>query len=1035
MNALVGLFIRNSVAANMLMLLILAAGAVALMDVRIEGFPRLPPDTVEITVVQVGASAQQIEESVTRSLEEALEGLPGAKTVSSISAQGYATVYVQRQDHYELERLIEDVKLRIDNITTLPSLAERPQVRRAEFNYPALIVQVYGNVGPHELQKSATMLKQRLLARPEIAQLNQWGLKQREIIIEIPPETLKSYQLTLDDIAQLVQQSSLEYRTGELKGQAGRVQVRSDNLARDVRQLEAIPVFRGAQVGVVTLADIATIRDGFEDQEVLVEFQGQQAIGFEAVIGSDGNLLALSQAVDDVIAQSSDILNGHVQATVWANQSGFAQERISMLSTNAWQGLILVFLVLALFLNAKLAFWVALGIPVALAGTVAVMSSSVFNYSLNDITTFGMILVLGILVDDAVVGESVFDARGRLPDPIKGTEQGVHQVMMPTLFGVLTTIAAFYPMTVFTDPLGQAFGSFAVVVIVALVFSLIESKFILPSHLAQSSIGDGSQSRFGLVRRFAALQRALNNGLQGFIGRCYRPVLEFCLAHRWQTIAVFFIVGYLVSSLVSLGLIRATFFPDIPGNIITVTMETDGRIHHDQTVANARAIVAAAEQLNQRWGEEFSLDRPPIEKLMVAVVGASSTEIYAELTPPNSRPLATLEIVDQWRQATGELEGAVKLEFSGVIDAVGGFELDLFGPGGEELLPAATAVIDQLNAIPGVVSAWSNVQSGKPELRLTLNENGIALGLDTQMLTRQVSNAYGGVEIQRFQRGSDEVKTYARFPEQNRNTLNDLYELEILLPNDSWVPLLSVATVESHYVPHWSWRKDFQAGASIQASIDKSVTSAPKVYQALMSNLEEWSKSHSHIVLEPAGELQQEDEISDSLWKALIISCLLIYILMAIPLKSYWQPLIIMSVVPFGFVGAALGHALIGIPLSLLSFFGMLALAGIVVNDSLVLISRINLEKRAGNEAAVMSAACSRFRPILLTTITTVVGLAPIILESSEQAQYLIPAAVSLAFGEVFATMITLVLVPILASYGTQQILTKQASPSRSAHS
>lgn len=1026
MENLLNSFVRNPVAANMLMFLILAIGGVALVDMRIEGFPKIPPDTIEVTVVQIGASAQQVEESVTQSLEEVLEGLPGAKSVSSISAPGYATIYIKKLDDYKLDRLLEDVKLRIDNVTTLPLTAERPQVRRAEFNYPALIVQIFGNVGQEELQKTAVALKQRLLALPEVSQINQWGERIREISIEIPPETLKAYQLSLDDVAQIVQQNSVEYRTGELKSEAGRIQLRSDGLARDMTDLARIPVFVGESGSIVYLDDIAVIRDGFEDSDVIVEFQGEPAIGFEVAIGSDGNLLKLNDAVNAAIASSDDLLTGQIQAAIWANQSSFAEERLNMLSSNALQGLLLVFLVLSLFLNFKLAFWVAIGIPVALAGTIGVMGASYFNYSLNDITTFGMILVLGILVDDAVVvSESVYESRMKIDDPHIATRDGVERVLVPTVFGVLTTIAAFYPMTVLNDPLGKVFGSFAVIVIIALLFSLIESKLILPSHLAETELGDMRQSKLKALRYLALAQGWVDTILERFIRTLYRPLLEVSLAYRWQTLFCFFAVMYLVTSLVSTGVIRTTFFPEIPGSIITVKMETDSRIQYDKSVENSRRIVAAAKSLNKRWQDEYQLKTPPIEKVMLAVVGASSTEIYAELSSPQLRPIGTLEIVDAWRKATGQLEGVIKLEFSGSEQTAGGFQIDLFTSDSASLDSTVNHVLETLSDINGVKEVWSNIQSGKPELRLQLNERGMALGLDGEALTRQVSNAYGGVEIQRFQRGTDEVKTYARFPEGARNSLHDLYQHEILLPSGTWVPLLSVASIESHYVPRWLWRKNFQNGATISASIDKDVASSREIYLQLNTALATWQQANTHVRLVPAGELEQEGEMADTLWNALLISSVLIYVLLAVPLKSYWQPFIIMSVVPFGFMGAALGHLIIGIPLSVLSFFGMLALAGVVVNDSLVLISRINQERCDGNGNAVVDAACSRFRAIFLTTITTVIGLAPIIAETSEQAQYLIPAAVSVAFGLIFGTLITLILVPLLATFGSEKTVAK----------
>jgi multidrug efflux pump subunit AcrB len=1015
MRPIVSWFVYNPVAANMLMIMILFLGLLSAFHIRIEGFPKIPADTVEVSIVQIGASAQQMKESVTSSVEQALEGVPGAKRVSSISSNSASTLYIQKENYHSLNELLEEVRSRVDNITTLPLQAERPQVRRALFNYPALIVQIYGDVNQDELQKVARIIRQRLLAKSEISEISQWGERKKEISIELKPQTLRAYELDIADVAELVTNASLEYRTGELNINGTRIQVRADWQAKELRQFLSLPLFTDDNGGIVRLEDIATVVDGFADEDMKVTYQGVPAIGFEIKISQNGDLLKVNDAVVDVIKQADDILSHNIKADVWANQSQFASERLSMLQTNAWQGLALVFIMLSLFLHVRVAFWVAVGIPICIAGTLTVMDNYL-GYSLNDITTFGIIIVLGLLVDDAVVvGESVFSERQLGSDPQTAAIEGTDKVATATVFGVLTTIAAFFPMTMLDDPFGKVFGSFAVVVVVALFFSIIESKLILPSHLASVKVGGANGGFFSRVAK--TCQDKLNHYLSSFLVSIYKPLISFCVHNRWPFLIVFFSIFYFFSGLLSLGLIRTTFFPDIPSKIITVNLETDARLSHQLTLINAHKIVSAAEQLNQQWRSEFDLDGPPIEKLMMAAVGTSNAQIYAELSNIDSRPFTAMEILEKWRSSVDKLEGARKLTFTASEEAAGGFEVVFYANDQNSLQNAVNKAMSILNSVPNVQDVASDLQAGTPEVRLSINQKGLTLGLTASAIAEQVGNAFGGIEIQRFQRGIDEVKVFLRYPLSDRQSHMDLLNSEIRLEDGSWVPMAAVVNIESHYVPQWIWRKDFKDAATVSANIDKRLVSSPQVYQVLVKEMASYLKGHPGVSLKPAGELEEEEELSASLWKAFFFACLLIYILLAIPLKSYIQPMIIISVVPFGFVGAAIGHIVMDIPFSALSFFGMLALTGIVVNDSLILVSRYNQLIIEGTENALYLAAASRVRAVFLTTVTTVVGLLPILFETSEQAQYLIPAAVSLVFGELFATLITLVLVPILISF------------------
>ncbi len=1030
MHVLTGWFIRNPVAANLIMALILTAGAVSLWGIRIEGFPQLPPDTIELSVLHYGASAEQVDSSITRLLEQSLEGLPGVDKIFSLSMREQALIQVKKIDGYNLERLLEDIKLRVNSISSLPALAERPVIRRQEFNFPALIVQVYSdtdqysNAAQHTLQKVARRVKEKLLAQPEISKINQWGERNYEVSIEVAPDVLQSYGLTLQELAARIQGNSLRYRTGTLKTDGGSIQLRADTLAEKQRDFAEIPVLERTDGTTVYLGDIASIDNSFEDDDVRVLYQGKPAIGFEVIIDNKGNLLKVSEVARSVVSEMQQQLSGSVHIGIWGDQSGFISERLNLLQTNGWQGLVLVFILLALFLSPKLAFWVALGVPISFAGTLALMGGSFFDYSLNDVTTFGMIIVLGILVDDAVViGESVYAQRRVINDPIKGTEEGVRKVSVATIFGVLTTMAAFYPMTTINNPLGQVLASFAVVVMIALSFSLFESKFILPAHLAGISLKNGFEGKSGRMAVFTwwyRLQSYVDAALQRFNRSVYRPALRYCLFYRYQTLTLFLTIAVFVIGLVMVGVVRTTFFPSIPGSIINIKVEMDSRVPYELTLYNTDKVKNAADEINRRLMREHQLEEPPIAKIMAAVVGSASTEIYAELSPPDKRRgIATLDILQAWRSDVGQPEGVNKLQFSATEETGGGFELEIYCEDDAVMKQAVKAIKQQLAAIEGVADVRSDLAPDQPEIRLHIKPEGVALGLNTEQLAAQIGDAYGGLEVQRFQRGVDEVKTFLRMPKKNRSTLHDLLQNDIRLPSGDWVPLTSVAVLESHYVPEFMWRRNFRKVASISASINKNTTSSSAVYRVLKrQTINALETQYPGLNIKPAGELEEESKMKFGLVKALIMTLLLIYTLLAIPLKSYLQPLIIMSVVPFGFTGAVFGHLIMGIPFSLLSFFGILALTGVVVNDSLVMMTCYNDLRRSGMAVveALVEAGSHRLRAIILTTVTTVAGLVPLLRETSEQAQYLIPAAVSLAFGELFATLITLILVPVLTS-------------------
>ncbi len=1018
MHALTRWFIHNPVAANLIMGLILVAGIFTLMNMRIEGFPKLPADTIQIQTAYAGAQADQVDRLVTRKIEKSLEGLQGVKTIRSTSLDGFSSVLVQKNAGYSLQRLLDDVRIRLDGITGFPRDITRPVIGRNDFDFSALIVQLYGATDTATLQRLGEQVREELLALPEVSKLNVWGKRQGEISIDVAPQILESHDLSIADIVAKIQQSSLTFNAGIIKTEGARIVLRADSRASFAGEFARIPIIENDDGSVLLLGDLGDVVEKFPDDEVVVRFNGQPALGMEVLIGRDENLLKIAAAIKDKVGEIQTTFPDEVTLSVWADSSNYISERLGMLRSNAFQGLMFVFLLLALFLNLKLAFWVAMGIPISIGGALAVMGSNWVDYSLNDITTFGLIIALGILVDDAVVvGESVFEERKNYKDPLKGTQKGVQRVATATIYGVLTTVAAFFPMMLIESALGKIMASFAGVVILALLFSLFESKFILPAHLAYVSL-KRRKGKNRISRLWGRTQRVFQGGLEGFNQRIYRPVLVWCLHQRYAVLIMFISFATLGIGLIGTGQIKSVFFPDIPGQLITVNMEMDARAPYALTLGNADRIENAATELNAALRRKHALGQPPIADILVVVSGAFSVSIYAELSPSAQRDgLETLAIVRQWQERVGRLEGTSELVFSGAEESGGGFELQLFGRDTESLRAATREVMDYLAGIEGVSNLRDALKNGKPELRLRLKPEAGLLGFTQESLATQIGQRFGGAEAQRVQREQNEIRVMVRDRQSARNSLSALMNTRLRNDEGKWFPLEAVVEIQSSYATDYIARRDGKRVNSIRAFVDKNTVSPSEILQAFSRDIGPvLAGKYPDVQIKGAGELEEMEALKGELVRALIFTALLIYALLAIPLKSYWQPFIIMAVIPFGFVGAAIGHLIMDLPLSLLSFFGMLALAGVVVNDSLVMMTRFNQTKAAGASVheALQDAGVGRFKAIFLTTTTTVAGLTPLMLETSEQAQYLIPAAVSLAFGEIFATAITLILVPVL---------------------
>ncbi|MEO1679553.1 MAG: efflux RND transporter permease subunit [Pseudomonadota bacterium] len=1017
MHALTGWFIRNPVAANLLMGLILFLGVLTLFSIRIEGFPRVPPESVEITVEYPGATAAQVDELVTRKIEQSLEGVRGVRSITSQSVNGLATVSVRRAGGEDLQDVLDRVRIRIDGIADLPSRARRPVIEASGYDFPALYVNLHGPADPATLRTLGQRLREDLLAQPEVSRLRIWGLIPRELRIEVDPDRLRQYGLTVADVTAAIRANSLTFQAGELRTDGGTIYLRADDRARYAPEYEALPIIERADGSTVPLGDIATVEDGFLEGDYLFRLNGEPTIGMEVLVGQQENLLEISEVVRRTVDAFQPQLPIAISATVWGDSAGYISDRLALLRSNGVQGLLLVALMLSIFLNVRLAFWVALGIPISVMGAIAVSGSRWVDYSLNDVTTFGLIIALGILVDDAVVvGESVFEERRKGGDPITRTERGVEKVAVATVFGVLTTIAAFYPMLLIDNPLGKVLAGFSGIVILALIFSLIESKFILPAHLAYTRI---DRQRGTLAARlWGQVQDGAQAGLLWFRDRIYQPTLLTSIRHRYAVLILFVAAAALGIGLIAKGKVQTVFFPDVPGQIITVSLEMDARAPFALTRANIDRIEAEGRALNEDLRAAAGMDDAPIRSFFTIADDAEGGQLYAEMLPVAERPdVPILDVVRAWRERVGAVEGATELEFTGSEALAGGFQIRLISRDVDRLTAASAEVRGFLAELEGVVNIRDDLAGGQPELRLRLRPEARHLGFTAETLASQIGYGFGGAEVTRIQRDGLEMRVLVLNADQARDTIDDLMQTRLRSTSGAWVPLVTVAEIEGSYAAGAIDRRDGQRMNTVSASVDRTLVAPEEVGQAVFEQLvPDLVERYPGVCVVAAGELEEMGEIQGGLVRALLLSAVLIYVLMAVPLKSYWQPFVILAIVPFGFIAAAVGHLIMGLSLSLLSFFGMLALTGVIVNDSLVMITRYNQAREAGKpvEAAIHDAGTSRFQAIFLTTATTVIGLMPLLTETSEQAQYLIPAAVSLAFGELFGTALMLLLVPVL---------------------
>lgn len=1006
-------FTRHPVAANLLMLSLLIGGLLSLSNMRKEIIPRLPVSTVVVSSTFAGRTAEQVDAALAQKLQHAVEGINGIAEIKTYAADSYVEISIKKQLDYSIDRLVSDIKVAVDNIYDWPQQASRPQVSRAEATFDALMVQLSGQADSETLDQAATLVRKALLANPAIHQLKTYGVEDKRIYIDLLPEKLREYQIDFGYVHQQINQQSVRSKSGVLKTDNGRLLLFSDSQAEFLADFQNLVIKTTAQGRLIKLADIATVTDKFEEHDSKAAFNGEKTIGFAIKMTASSDVMLISEQAHAVVADLTNQLPQQLSVEIWFDSSLYVGERLNLLQSNAWQGFVLVFLLLTLFLQMKLAFWVAMGLPVAIAGTFIVLGELGFAYTLNEITTFGFILVLGILVDDAVVvGESIYQAKKEQGNSLEATIVGAKKVALPTILGVLTTVVALVPMTQFPSETGRLFASFAWVVIIALLFSLIESKFILPAHLRHIDVTEGA-GRLAKWRQYPQL------GLDWLRDLVYAPALSVCLRYRYACLVMFSGVAVLILGQLANGKIRTVLFPDVTSDLIIVTLEMEPNAPLALIEQAYQKVEQARVELNQSYRQRYQIDGDIIEKSMTVMIESGQVLAFAEPLNRVKRGGASIRtLANLWRAQLEPLEAVQSVE---TMVSFGGEasenHLVLQHSDKRVLAQAGQALREQTRLLAGVLAAKDTQAANLPQLAFSLKQHAQLHGLTPRMLSEQIAAAYGGLEVDRFYRQGNEVQVFLRLPKALRDSSGDLQQMYIANNQGQYFPLHEVADIELEQVNNVITRLNGKLSRTLAVELDKSQLSGEALFTIVEQQiLPALQQEYPGLQLVGAGAVAQAQKTNKGLITAFCIAFVAIYVLLALALKRYDQPFIIMAAIPFGLVGAVLGHMLLGLPVSLYSWLGMLTLSGVVVNDSLLIVNRFNeaISDGKAKMEAIIEACRSRFRAIMLTTATTYIGLMPLLSETSEQAQYLIPAVVSMAYGLLFATFITLLLIPLI---------------------
>ena len=1037
---IIGWFVRNPVAANLLMFAIIGLGLYSGINLRKQTTPDFDINYVSVRVPYLGAAPEEVEEGVVIKIEEAIQDTKGILKLKSTASEGMGSVRAEIEIDADINEVLNEIKAKVDAISTFPDLTEKPVVYKVEVPTGILFVSIYGDIDEYQRKEIAESIKDELLDYPEIKSINLMGDRAYEISIEVTENTLREYDLTMSEVSAAIRESSIDLPGGRIRSDGGDILLRTKGQVYTGEEFGDLVLRTYPDGSRLLLSDVANIDDGFVESKSWGRFNGKPSLDMEILAAQAENEIETADRVKEYIKKRSSTLPDGVQMEVWGDRSIYLQDRLDMMTKNMTQGAILVFIVLSLFLRFKVALWSVIGIPVAFFGALWLMPVGPFPVTINLISLFGFIMVLGIVVDDAIIiGESIYTKIRADGHSIENVIKGAKKVALPATFGVLTTIAAFAPMLFVTGFGGPFFKAMSVVVILCLFFSIIESKLILPAHLAHANIGEIDEdeifSPYSSVawykwpkKLFQRANRNVQKNLHIIIKYKYAPLIRRAVENRGLTVTFFFSALIIIFGILNSGLTRFMIFPQVPGDYVVVelTMVDGAPAELRDKVINT--IEQHALDLNDEWLIENPNDLPPINKLgaytggmtdLGTPVGGDNIGLLVAELPFDDRKLSVLEVENMWRARVEDMPGVKKLTFDSGRSIGGGSDLgfNVIGQNINELEQASKALENKLKEYNGVFDIRSSLSVGGEEIKLNVKPEAESLGLSMASVGRQVRQAFYGEEAQRIQRGKDEIKVMVRYPEEDRKSIGNLESMRIRNNLGDEIPFISVASATFGKAYSKIERENGVRVVTVSADVD-SGSVEPRIVTADITNnfIPELRDQFPQLDFDLEGTSSETVKLINELTVASIAALFLIYILIAIPLKSYLQPIIIMSVIPFGLIGAVIGHIVLDEAISMFSLFGIVALAGVVVNDSIIMVDFINKAREAGRGIidAVVESGTQRFRAIVLTSLTTAAGLMPIMTETSTQAQFVIPMAISIAFGIVFATVITLFLIPCL---------------------
>lgn len=1016
MNNMIAWFAQNKVAANLLMILILFAGLFSAQSTKKAILPNINMDVVMITIPYPGASSVAVEEGVVWRVESVLAGISGINTCESFARENAAVVKCVISTGYDAREVKENIKSQVESIDGFPSHVERPVVRLIAFHRePVATIVLSGEADVRSLKGLAESVRNDLLDYAEISQVEISNVPNSEISIEVSELAMQRYGLSFSELAAAIKQQSVNIAAGSIDTDSGSTMVKTVGQAYTAAQYEDLVVRSLPDGGRVLIKDVATVTEGYQAKASVSKFNAKPAVFLYVYRSGNQNILKIASILRSYVKNPGTYLPESISIDISQDISYYFKSRVELLGENGLSGLLLLFLVLMLFLRWKLSFWVSVGIPISFMGAFWMLP--LFGGSFNMVSLFAFILVLGIVVDDAIIiGENIFTQMRRGNTGVRGAILGAQELAKPVIFAVVTTMIMFVPLLFLPGPEGQLMRVVPIVVIATLAFSLLESLLILPAHL--SSIKDVNSVDH--KNRFGKIHDQFVQGLERFIEHYFRPLIRWALDWRYPVTMFFIMLLMITISLFSGGWLKMVLFSTVEADYSVASVTFAQGTAKDKTNAAVEKIERAALTLQQDLEQEFGVEQI---QGVTSHYGASGLKkgdhlgsVMIEMTPSEKRHITGTELNQRWREYVGEVPEAVQLKFDSTLNTPGAtIDYEFTGLDFDELREVSEAFKEHLVSYEGVFDVRDSMQAGNPEIQLHLNRLAQDIGVRLGDVATQVRQAFYGVDIQSVHRGQEELSVILRYPEEERKSLWYLENMQVRLPSGESVPLSMIADIEYAYGPKVIRHVDQRRAVGVQASVEEGID-ARKINRDVKADfLKEMELKYPDVKWHLGGIKKHEQQFIDFLMKSSVLALFVMYMLMAILFKSYMQPLIIMYAIPFGVIGALLGHLILNMDVTLWSIIGMTAVSGVVVNDNLVLINFINTQRAKGAPLmfAIREAGAARFRPIVLTSITTFCGLLPLMLEKSVQAQFLIPMAVSLAFGVMFATLVSLILVPL----------------------